>query len=88
MKCYEAMRRERPDFFVHCGDTIYADGPICRGGEAADGTVWKNIVTEEVSKVAETLKEFRGRYPYNLMDENVRRLTQKCRRSGNGTTTR
>src|SRR5262245_40424311 len=25
MKCYEAVRRERPDFFVHCGDTIYAD---------------------------------------------------------------
>ena len=28
MKIYEAMRRRNPDFFIHCGDTIYADGPI------------------------------------------------------------
>jgi alkaline phosphatase D len=25
---YEAMRRESPDFFIHSGDQIYADGPI------------------------------------------------------------
>lgn len=75
MKCYEAVRRDRPDFFVHCGDTIYADGPIVAEVKQADGYVWKNLVTEEVSKVAETLKEFRGRYAYNLMDENVRRLS-------------
>jgi alkaline phosphatase D len=31
-------------------------------------------VTEEVSKVAETLNEFRGRHRYNLMDANVRRM--------------
>ena len=37
--------------------------------------MWKNLVTEEVSKVAETLKEFRGRYAYNLLDENVRRMS-------------
>ena len=34
--------------------------------------VWKNIVTEEKSKVAETLAEFRGNYKYNLLDRNVR----------------
>src|SRR3569833_4766881 len=28
MKIYEAMRRIEPDFFIHSGDTIYADGPI------------------------------------------------------------
>jgi alkaline phosphatase D len=33
-----------------------------------------NIVTPEVSKVAETLAEFRGRYKYNLLDENIRRF--------------
>ena len=75
MKCYEAVRRERPDFFVHCGDTIYADGPIPAEVKQTDGYVWKNLVTEEVSKVAETQKEFRGRYAYNLMDENVRRMS-------------
>jgi len=75
MKCYEAVRRDRPDFFVHCGDTIYADGPIPAEVKQADGYLWKNVVTEEVSKVAETLKEFRGRYVYNLMDENVLRMS-------------
>ena len=74
MKCYETIRRERPDFFVHCGDTVYADGPIASEVKLADGSIWKNLVTEEVSKVAETLKEFRGRYAYNLMDDNVRRM--------------
>ncbi len=75
MKCYEAVRQSRPDFFIHCGDTIYADGPIAAEVKQADGTLWKNLVTEEVSKVAETQKEFRGRYAYNLMDENVRRMS-------------
>jgi alkaline phosphatase D len=75
MKCYETVRRERPDFFIHCGDTIYADGPIQASVQLPGDNVWKNVVTEEVSKVAETLKEFRGRYAYNLMDDNVRRMS-------------
>jgi alkaline phosphatase D len=72
MKMYETMRRVRPDFFIHSGDTIYADGPILAEVPQGDGTVWKNLVTEETSKVAESLREFRGRYTYNLMDEHVR----------------
>src|SRR5499433_716715 len=28
MKLYDAMRRAQPDFFIHSGDQIYADGPI------------------------------------------------------------
>ena len=28
MKIYEAMRQRNPDFFLHCGDTIYADGAM------------------------------------------------------------
>ena len=74
MKIYEAMRQTHPDFFIHCGDTIYADGPIQASVTAENGQVWRNIVTPEVSKVAETLAEFRGRYKYNLLDENVRRF--------------
>lgn len=74
MKIYEQMRKAQPDFFLHCGDTIYADGPIQSEVVLADGTLWKNVVTEEVSKVAETLQEFRGRYQYNLLDANVRRM--------------
>ena len=74
MKIYEQMRRQNPDFFLHSGDTIYADGPIAKEVKLGDDTLWTNVVTEEVSKVAETLGEFRGRYRYNLMDANVRRM--------------
>ena len=37
-----------------------------------NGEIWRNIVTEEKSKVAETLAEFRGNYKYNLLDANLR----------------
>lgn len=74
MRIYEAMRKLQPDFFIHCGDTIYADGPIQAEKEQPDGTIWKNVVLEEKSKVAESLAEFRASYKYNLMDENVRRF--------------
>ncbi len=71
-RIYEAMRRTGADFFIHCGDTIYADGPLKEQVELPDGGVWRNLVTPEVSKVAETLAEYRGRHRYNLMDANVR----------------
>jgi len=74
MKIYEAIRREQPDFFVHSGDYVYADGPIPAEIPLDDGTVWKNVVSEETSKVAETLAEFRGNYKYNLLDEHFRRF--------------
>jgi alkaline phosphatase D len=72
MRCYATMLRNRPDFFIHSGDTIYADGPISEQVKLPDGSVWKNIVTEDKAKVAETLSEFRGNYKYNLLDKNVR----------------
>lgn len=71
MRIYRSMLNENPDFFIHSGDTIYADGPIAKTQQAENGVTWRNIVTEEVSKVAESLNEFRGRYKYNLLDENV-----------------
>jgi alkaline phosphatase D len=74
MKIYEQMRQVNPDFFLHSGDAIYADGPISAQVKLPDGSIWNNVVTEEVSKVAETLNEYRGRYRYNLMDTNVRRM--------------
>lgn len=74
MRIYETMRRAEPDFFLHSGDNIYADGPISPEVKLPDGTIWKNVVTEEKSKVAETLNEFRGNYKYNLMDANVLRF--------------
>jgi len=74
MRIYEAMRQRRPLFFIHSGDNIYADGPIAASTMAEGGRPWANIVTPEVAKVAETLDEFRGRYRYNLLDENLRRF--------------
>ena len=69
MKIYDTMRKLSPDFFIHSGDTIYADNPI----PALIGS-WRNITTEAKSKPAETLEDFRGNYLYNLMDENVLRF--------------
>jgi alkaline phosphatase D len=37
-----------------------------------DGTVWRNLVTEAKSKVAETLDEFRGNFAYHLLDPQAR----------------
>jgi alkaline phosphatase D len=69
---YAAMSRARPDFFIHCGDQIYADAPIERRQAMPNGEIWQNLVTEEKSKVAEMLAEFRGNYKYNLLDRNLR----------------
>jgi alkaline phosphatase D len=74
LKMFETMRRAQPDFFVHCGDTIYADGPLVESVRLPDGTMWKNVVTPAKSKVAETLDEFRGNHLYNMLDEHVRRF--------------
>ncbi len=72
MKTYRTMLEQNPAFFIHSGDTIYADGPIAAEQKMPGDDLWKNLVTEEKSKVAETLDEFRGNYRYNLMDEHVR----------------
>ena len=75
MKLYETMRRTTPDFFIHSGDQIYADGPIVAEVKLDDGATWKNVTTEAKAKVAETLAEFRGNFAYNFLDEHKRRFT-------------
>src|SRR5262249_34372899 len=72
MRTYATMLNSCPDFFVHSGDSIYADCPIPARQELGNGETWRNLVTEEKSKVAETLAEFRGNYKYNLLDRNLR----------------
>ncbi len=74
MRIYSAMRERNPDFFLHSGDTIYADSPIPAALTVEDGKRWRNLTTAAKSKVAETLDEFRGNYRYNLLDEHVRRF--------------
>ncbi len=71
---FEEMRRLDPDFFLNSGDSIYADGPLAEKVALPDGGVWRNVVTEEKSKVAETLAEFRGNFRYNLLDGKLRRF--------------
>src|SRR5688572_7227224 len=74
MRGWEAIRAANPDFFLHSGDTIYADNPLQAEVRLDDGSLWKNVVTAEKSKVAETLAEFRGNHAYNLTDANLRRF--------------
>lgn len=73
-RAYDEMRRLDPDFFLCSGDTIYADGVIEPSVTLPDGRIWRNITTEEKSRVAQTLADFRGNFRYNLLDENVRRF--------------
>ena len=79
MRTYATMAHHKPDFFLHSGDTIYADGPmqdeVVKDGEL----IWKNTtLIDEKRKVAETLEEFRGQWKYNLMDEHVMAMNALC----------
>ncbi len=79
MATYATMAKHEPDFFIHSGDTIYADGPMKDQVELEDGTIWKNTVLIDAKrKVAETLDEYRGNFKYNLMDDHVRALNAVC----------
>jgi alkaline phosphatase D len=68
------MLRNRPDFFIHSGDHIYADCTIPAQRKLPNGEHWNNLVTEEKSRVAQTLADFRGNYKYNLLDKNLVRF--------------
>src|SRR6266436_6574934 len=72
MFTFSAMRKHRPDFLLHSGDTIYADGIIPSEVKLTDGNIWKNLTIPEKAKVAETLDEYRAAHKYNFLDENVR----------------
>ena len=72
MFTFATMRKHQPDFLLHSGDTIYADGIIASEVKLADGKVWKNVTVPEKAKVAETLDEFRAAHKYNFLDDNVR----------------
>jgi alkaline phosphatase D len=71
MRTYATMLRNRPDFFIHSGDHIYADLVLAPEVKLANGGVWRNLVTEEKTRVAETLDDYRGNWKYNLLDKNL-----------------
>ncbi|SDE59428.1 alkaline phosphatase D [Paracoccus isoporae] len=72
MRSYATMSQHEPDFMIHSGDTIYADGPMSEQQDFDGGTWTNTVLIDEVRKVAETLDEFRGRYKYNMLDDHVR----------------
>jgi alkaline phosphatase D len=71
-RIFNAMRARDPDFFLCSGDMVYADGPLTETVALPDGRTWRNLVTREKTKVAETLAEYRGQFRYNLHDANLR----------------
>lgn len=74
LQSYAGLRSIEPDFFLHSGDMIYADGPIPPELTLADGRVWKNLSNPRVARVAQELDDFRARFAYNLEDRHVRAL--------------
>lgn len=77
MRIFSAMAAREPDLFLHCGDTVYADGPLEETVTLPDGRVWRNEMTPEKAAVAQTLAEFRGQFAYNLRDEHLRRFAAR-----------
>jgi alkaline phosphatase D len=71
-RIFRAMGALDPDFFLCSGDWVYSDGPLTETVTLPGGGVWRNVVTPEKAKVAETLAEFRGQFRYNLLDDNLR----------------
>ena len=89
MKIYEAMRRTGADFFIHSRRHDLCRRPDPAGGRRCPtARVWKNLVTPEVAKVAETLGRVPRQLRYNLMDENLRRFNAEVPQFGSGTITR
>lgn len=74
MRTYAAMLSHAPQFLVHSGDQIYADGPVPETQMLDDGTLWRNLVTAGKSKVAESVQEFRENYYYNYLDAHYSRF--------------
>lgn len=71
-RIFQAMAALDPDFFLCSGDLVYSDGPLTDTVALPGGRTWRNIVTQEKTKVAETLAEYRGQFRYNLLDDNLR----------------
>ena len=72
MLTYATMAGHQPDFFIHSGDTVYADNAMEDQVELPDGSIWTNsTLIDEKRKVAETLDEFRAQWKYNMMDPHV-----------------
>ena len=77
LRMFETMRRRNLDFFVHLGDTIYADHPLQHRVDDERGRSWSNIVTPAKTRVAESIEDFRGNYRYNWLDPHFTRFCEQ-----------
>lgn len=75
MPAYGALLDRAPDFFIHCGDQIYADDPIPETIALPGGGVWRNLVSKAKDHRAETLDDLRGAYLYARACRQVRALS-------------
>jgi alkaline phosphatase D len=74
LRGYAAVRAADPAIFINSGDLIYADNPILPEQRTPDGRVWRNVTTEQLARVAESLADFRARFAYVREDEHAREL--------------
>lgn len=74
MAIFGAMADRQPDFFLHSGDAIYADGPVPETQGQNDGGTYRSVTAPAKDHVAQTLDDFRGNYAYNLTDEHYLRF--------------
>ncbi len=72
IRIFKTMMAHKPDFFVHSGDQIYADGPLTAEKTLDDGSVWQNLMTQSKAKVAESIQDFRDNYYYNFLDTHFK----------------
>lgn len=75
MRLFDAMRARDPDFLLHSGDTVYADGPLSETVVLPDGSTWRNTMTPAKAAVAQDLDGYRGQWAYNLLDVPYRTFT-------------
>ncbi|MGI5452894.1 alkaline phosphatase D family protein [Streptomyces sp. CA-249302] len=73
-RIFDAMAKTDPDFFLCSGDNIYADGVIPATQALPDGSLYRNVTSEEKSHVAVSLADYRGNFRYNLLDSALRRF--------------
>jgi alkaline phosphatase D len=73
-RSYRTMLENRPDFFIHSGDHIYADCTIPATHALPGGELWRNLLTEEKSTVAHSLAQFYGKLPLQLARRKFPRL--------------
>lgn len=72
MQSFATLARLQPDFFLHSGDSVYADSPLPAQRTMADGGLWRNRLIPEKTRPAVTLDDFRGQHRYNLLDVHYR----------------